>query len=583
MKSLQTARMKAMNRCKDRQVNRVAVVLAGIALVISLPLFAESIFEAPDTTYHLERISYLRDAMFNGDIQYRLQPGYYGGYGCPMGIYYGMLLMIPFAALHKLGVPLWQCYQGYIGFINILAVGIGYYCFRKIAGSRQAGVYGCIVYVTSYWFFQRAYLTAGIGEFSTFPFLPLLVLGFHELFTDDFDQSRKHLLAGYTMLLNTHLLTTVNASVIAFVFCAVKAKDLFKEKRWRSLLTTAVLTALANLWLLVPYVDFTLRYHFSLSDYVTDDLFGQSVPELIEKMGRGQILALFVCVLFLIKANDRKDLRVLLSYLGIAAVPLFLSTKYVPWGLIREYLPPVYAVTGEKIQAAFRYLTVAMPVISGACAYAAGSELRDRDPGYAWLRAVTVGVAFFSLITAIDLSVSIAVNAEGRKPIRAVDRMELFEGYRSGSDFFVYEDIDMDAFVSSGIDREIYASGSAVISDVVRNGTTFDLTVEQASAEETTLDFPVWYYYGYTARGRGTRMQVSDGPGHRVRVTLPAGYSGHCKVSFSGPWYWRVADIVSVLCIIFCLRPAFFARLLEQVTQRAGRLRASIDTDEKDQ
>ena len=63
---------------------------------------------------------------------------------------------------------------------------------------------------------------------------------------------------------------------------------------------------------------------------------------------------------------------------------------------------------------------------------------------------------------------------------------------------------------------------------------------------------PLLYYKGYEAYDMETkeRMEVFDGENHSVSVKIPEGYSGVIRTHFVSPWYWRVAEGISLLTVI---------------------------------
>jgi len=66
------------------------------------------------------------------------------------------------------------------------------------------------------------------------------------------------------------------------------------------------------------------------------------------------------------------------------------------------------------------------------------------------------------------------------------------------------------------------------------------------------VDVPLLFYKGYQARdtNSGESLMITQGENGKVRVTLPAGYAGAFSVSFVSPWYWRAAEIISLLCVL---------------------------------
>ena len=56
-------------------------------------------------------------------------------------------------------------------------------------------------------------------------------------------------------------------------------------------------------------------------------------------------------------------------------------------------------------------------------------------------------------------------------------------------------------------------------------------------------------YKGYHAKdvATGEKFLITKGENGHVRAILPAGYQGTVRVWYSGMWYWRVAEAVSLL------------------------------------
>jgi len=70
--------------------------------------------------------------------------------------------------------------------------------------------------------------------------------------------------------------------------------------------------------------------------------------------------------------------------------------------------------------------------------------------------------------------------------------------------------------------------------------------------EEQYLELPMINYKGYRAQDMdsGDVFEVTAGNNQDVRVLLPSGYQGRLHVWFQSMWYWRVAEIISLVTII---------------------------------
>ena len=106
-------------------------------------------------------------------------------------------------------------------------------------------------------------------------------------------------------------------------------------------------------------------------------------------------------------------------------------------------------------------------------------------------------------------------------------------------------------------DTNLYPSEGVIISDMQRRGSGFFLQVENTTEETGAIQFPVWNYYGYTAKGDHVRFDLSDSGSGKIVALIPASYTGSLTLSFREPWYWRLAEAVSVVTLFVCLMMAF--------------------------
>lgn len=64
------------------------------------------------------------------------------------------------------------------------------------------------------------------------------------------------------------------------------------------------------------------------------------------------------------------------------------------------------------------------------------------------------------------------------------------------------------------------------------------------------VEIPLLYYPGYTAKdGDGNKMGVRDGANHVMRIYLDHG-TEFVKIKYSGFWYFKIADIISLLTVL---------------------------------
>ena len=80
-----------------------------------------------------------------------------------------------------------------------------------------------------------------------------------------------------------------------------------------------------------------------------------------------------------------------------------------------------------------------------------------------------------------------------------------------------------------------------------RKGTFVEAAVQNKTAENAWIEAPVLYYKGYHAKSSEGELAVGYGNNNRIRIQIPAGFHDSVKVAFAEPWYWRAAEIVSLV------------------------------------
>lgn len=57
-------------------------------------------------------------------------------------------------------------------------------------------------------------------------------------------------------------------------------------------------------------------------------------------------------------------------------------------------------------------------------------------------------------------------------------------------------------------------------------------------------------YKGYAARDdKGEVLEITDDGEHILQVCIPGGYAGTVSVRFVEPWYWRTAELVTLITV----------------------------------
>ena len=73
-----------------------------------------------------------------------------------------------------------------------------------------------------------------------------------------------------------------------------------------------------------------------------------------------------------------------------------------------------------------------------------------------------------------------------------------------------------------------------------------------SSDSESYVILPLLLYKGYRATDQDTKQELRICPSanNEVMVVLPTGYKGALDVRFVSPFYWRIAELISLVVVL---------------------------------
>jgi hypothetical protein len=118
-------------------------------------------------------------------------------------------------------------------------------------------------------------------------------------------------------------------------------------------------------------------------------------------------------------------------------------------------------------------------------------------------------------------------------------------GYISGEEYLIYgTDSTKLTFARPEANENIQ------IADYEKRGLNISFFCRNDSAREEIVTLPVLMYKGYAARDdKGEVLEITDDGGHILQVCIPGGYAGTVRVRFVEPWYWRTAELVTLITV----------------------------------
>lgn len=548
--------------------------LSGIAVLASLPLLLNGIHGGHDLDFHLLRIEALSREIRYGNIPVRLSSIYMDGYGYPVSVFYGDLLLYFPAALRLAGFSAVASYKIYVLCINLATALISFACFSKIFENRRIACLCALTYACAAYRLVNIYVRAAVGEYSAMLFLPVIALGFYRIYTET-GTSLKHssknaflLAAGMTGLIGTHMLSTEMTVILLLLFCGALLKKTFRKNVLFTWGLAVLETLLLNLYYLVPFLDYYINVPVKVTasgrttyqiqstgariqEYFLffKNIFGSGTAYEIEKrmlLTPGAVLmaALFAAIVLWLSGRSTKRLRLLTCF---SALVLYLASNLFPWDFLAEHFK--WANFLSQIQFPWRYLSIAVLLLTlllGAvlCRLPLQNIRLKRSAACAVLlvNVISAGAFLFS--------------------------------YCAQSELVTYDDTDLNTwsigegeYLRAGTDKgaltgEIASENmqSAVL--ISRTGSKMELFCETNAGG--SVEVPMFHYKGFRVRDEsGTEYAVTDSANHVIRFELPAQFSGTVTIAFVEPWYWRAAELGSLLTAL-CLCAFHFIQLIQK-------------------
>ncbi len=576
---------------KKREAGMTAVLLGGIILGVSLPLFTDYLLTGADMTFHLLRIEGVKDALASGQFPVRIQPNWLQGHGYAVGIFYCDLFLYLPAFLRIMGFTVQTAYQCYKLSVNIATCLISWYSFRKMFRSNKIGVLGSFLYTFYITRLVFLYAVDGVGQYTAMTFLPLVVYGFYRILTEDQNKPEEKygyipLALGISGVLCSHVLSCELLLFFILLLCVVCIKRICRREVFLQLCRAAAVTILLNLWYLVPFLEYMLGTDLAVTKggaaYKQIQTWGMYIPQLFEPfpsggldgarqaqsgmmgetgygigLGLGLGLLLIVFLLTVVKrvpekmpgGEERQGIfgKAGKTVLGFGLLSMWMGTIYFPWdrlakwgGVLRQLI--------ATLQFPYRMLTFSGVFLVAACCFAVcdlnGMKAAGRlRPVLFYGIVFTIGIGH--LLTAAYFNNTAFAKSGGF--FRLYDETAMGNSYISGGEYILLG-TDTGKLTYKGP----VCSEKIALNSYEKEGCYVRIDCD-CGADGQYIELPLLYYKGYRAKeSGGETLQVVCGENNVVRVLVPSGFQGIIEVDFVGFWYWRAAELISfvTLCLI---------------------------------
>ena len=544
--------------------------IPALAILSSLPVFVDYIMVGADLGFHILRIEFLAQSLAQGIFPTRVEPMWLYGHGYANSLFYcDTFLTIP-AILRLIGFPMSVSYGSYIFLVNLATAVIAYISFKGIFRDRMTGMFGSMLYTLAPYRVYNIYNRSAVGEYTAMIFLPLLCYGFYMIFTEDTEKKEyRHYwllpVLGFSGIIQSHVLSCEIAGAFTILLCLLCIRKVFRKRTFAELVKVVVGTVLANIWFLLPMLDMMLadqyRYSNNTGVYIQDrGILGSQIFFTMQNAGDnsrfqeygmlgtepiyvGVAALLGIIVYFAIRRQEQDkdrahDKAAMIAFI-LGTVAILVSTYYFPWNALKD-MNSVLELLTTMIQFPTRLTTIATIAMTMVACTAGYWALRRKEGVVrnAFLIAMCGVCIFFSMFQTNDLLQTreeawrlYSMSSMGHSGILGAEYLPLGVEWN-----FYYHD----AWAAEGVSIEHFEK---------ENLNTVTTVTTAADPGDYYIDLPMLLYKGYHAKdvATGEKFLITKGENGHVRAILPAGYQGTVRVWYSGMWYWRVAEAVSLL------------------------------------
>lgn len=548
------------------------IIVAGIVTAIaSIPLMLDYIPDADDLEFSIMRIQGIADGLSSGYFPVKVHPTWFNDFGYAVGVYYGQVLLYPFAILRLCGFPMGTVYRIYIVFLNIITFYIAYFSAKKITGNRSIAVCSAAFYTIALYRLIDIHRRSAMGETGALAFLPLIVLGLAMVYdmadTDDDRMGWIYLALGVTGVLNSHNLTTFMLVIMCVLFALINFKNTLQQKTVLSLLKAIILTVILNAFYIVPFLDYSLKLRIKLNSAEKNlaskaaylpQVFSQAysvsghngefspIGNLPLSIGVSALFIITALLLLLWKHGFGKYKRAALTASVLFIISVIMTTGIFPYETIARKYGAVYDVL-QKIQYPWRFLVFDTLFIT--CIFIITLVMAYSYYGKKAMLLYAVFIIALSVVQGKYMLDDIVNQKAGPSLYSAIDTY-----------WAAVEYIPDNTDIEELYDKELLTSGEGVVAaNIDRNGINTSVDVANMTNKTGYVQLPLLCYPYYRARDdAGNGLEVIAGDYHKLCFAVPAGYNGKVYVDFREPVIWRLAEFVSlagfIILVIYSLK-----------------------------
>ena len=557
--------------CKRKKTSDFSLVwnfifLTALALISTIPILNDFQTNTMDHMIHFERIDNIADWMRSFSLHQpvmRLAGTAHYNHGYITPVMYPQLFLYFSAFLRLLGCSMLYAYKVMVFLANCATAYIAYFSFSRISANRRIGLLACALYTMNLYWLMDFYSRGAVGESIAMIFFPLVLYGMYEIFYGD-SKKWPYAFLGYTGVIQSHILSTLMITLFCIIFAVYSIRSLLRTKeRVINLLKAALCTLLANLWFIIPF----LQYHrlnliinnsgssLELSGVYLSQMFasfinntgcnqftGSTADEMPLTLGTVILIGMLLFIYYLYTDRTQKTelYQIGKSCLIMGLLSLFISSTFFPWEPI---LSTNWGSMFHAIQYTWRFLAIAAACLSLTSAigfYQVFCHCKTDNVRTDYAVIACIGIIIFSSFYFIDSNIPLEASS---KSIAEVTR-EMDQLYLPQSAYGSKDSLSGAILLSEDCNVEV--------SDLTKGYAELSAALHVKSCTpDSYMDLPLFCYPNYIIKDDNNQtIEYTESPSGLIRIPISETLTS-IHAYYSEPAGWRICSLISLLFVLF--------------------------------
>ena len=546
---------------------KVLIVILAVSIFAAPPFTINQIYIGEDVLYHMLRIEELSKNILNGHIFPYIHTGALGGYGYASAFFYPEFTLIIPSLFYIAGISMINSINISIVIYNVIAGIVSYLCLtiflkdvlKKDKNINWLSLLGAIAYIVYPYRLYNIFYRGALNEFIAMSFSPLSLLAMYKIFLKKEFKYWKMLSISFSLMLLTHLGTTLMFGIVGIIFFAMNIKLILNKNFLKSMIKAVSCAVLATSCFLFPMIEQMLSNEFRYTTLpklnneklyelltidqkafpIIGDLLSQPILILVNLL-----LILLLVYIYRKLSNKLKNNRwsILIGSLLIFIYVFIMQTDIFPWISVRKIFPPI-----QQIQFPFRFFTLLGLAFSLIIALSVPT-LKDKDKSIKSIIILFIMIIPNLTISDKDLEIySYKINELDKinnawclgfaeyLPSKIEHKYREYLQERGNTITVKYQD---------GIEEDIKRNADE---------SHVEYLIDNRKGNIESVELPLIYYKGYAIKNNKNDMEIKESSRGFIEIKNIPKDKVNVEVYYKGTQVQRLSNITTTAFLLICI------------------------------